>query len=50
MEEILKRAIVNTYEFDCNPHHKFRDMMYYLDYHNFKTPKLESLIISNEIK
>lgn len=50
MEKILKRAIVNTYEFDCNPHHKFRDMMYYLDYHNFITPKLESLIISNEIK
>lgn len=50
MEEILKGAIINTYKHDCNPHYKFRDMMYYLDYHNFKTPKLESLIVNNEVR
>lgn len=50
INEVLKKAIINTYKYDCNPHYKFRDMMYYLDYHNFKTPKLESLIVNNEVK
>ncbi len=49
IEEVLKKAIINTYKYDSTPHYKFRDMMYYLDYHNFKTPKLESLILNDEV-
>lgn len=50
IDELLKTAIINTHKNDCNPHYKFRDMMYYLDFHNFKTPRLEDLLINNEVR
>jgi hypothetical protein len=47
-EEVLKSAITNIYRLNCNPHGRFRDMRYFLDFHNFKSPKLE-ILIANEI-
>lgn len=46
----LENAIINIYDLDCNPHLKFRDMRYYLDFNNFDSPKLEELIIDKKIK
>ena len=50
LELKLEDAIINIYKLDCNPHMKFRDMRYYLDFNNFNSPKLESLIIDKKIK
>ena len=46
----LEKAIIKIYELECNPHYKFRDMIYYLDFNNFNSPKLEKLIIDKKIK
>lgn len=50
LETKLEKAIIKIYELECNPHYKFRDMRYYLDFNNFQTPKLEALIIDKQIK
>ena len=50
IEEILKIAIFNMDKHQCMRHFKFRDMLYYLDFHGFKAKKLEKLIISKEIR
>ncbi|WP_333430669.1 hypothetical protein [Microcoleus sp. MON2_D5] len=47
-EEALKSAIINIHRLDCNPHGRFRDLRYFLDFHNFKSPKLE-ILIANEV-
>lgn len=47
-EEALKSAIINIHRLDCNPHGRFRDLQYFLDFHNFKSPKLE-ILIANEV-
>lgn len=49
-EKILKSAIVNIHRLDCSPHGRFRDMRYFLDFHNFKSPKLEILIANETIR
>jgi hypothetical protein len=48
--EILKSAILNTQRLECNMDPKFRDTMYFLDFHGFQTPKLEKLIESGVIR
>jgi hypothetical protein len=50
LELKLENAIIEIYLLDCNPHVKYRDMRYYLDYNNFDSPKLESLIIEKKIE
>lgn len=47
-EEVLKLAIINIHRLDCNPHRRFRELRYFLDFHNFKSPKLE-ILIANEV-
>lgn len=49
-EEVLKLAITNICRLDCNPHERFRDMRYFLDFHNFKSPKLEILIANETVR
>lgn len=49
-EEVLKSAITNIHRLDCNPHGRFRDMRYFLDFHNFKSPKLEILIANKTVR
>lgn len=48
--DMLEVAFIRITELDCNPHLKFKDMLYFLDFHNFDTPRIEALIISNKIK
>lgn len=50
LEDELKTSIVNIHRMGCNPHSRFRDMRYFLEFHNFESPKLEALIISKEIR
>jgi len=50
IEDKLKTAIINIHKLDCNPHSRFRDMIYFLEFHDFNVPKLESLILNNKIK
>jgi|GEM_PF-4678592 len=50
LELKLENAIITIYELDCNPHMKFRDMRYHLDFNNFDSPKLENLIIQKRIR
>ncbi|MEZ2302239.1 MAG: hypothetical protein ACBR13_10795 [Microcoleus sp.] len=49
-EEALKSAIINIHRLDCNPHGRFRDLRYFLDFHNFKSPKLEILIANKVVR
>jgi hypothetical protein len=49
-EVVLKLAITNIHRLDCNPHGRFRDMRYFLDFHNFKSPKLEILIANETVR
>jgi hypothetical protein len=46
----LENAILEIHLLNCNRHFKFRDMRYYLDFNNFDSPKLESLILEKKIK
>lgn len=48
--KMLEDALIKIVELDCNPHLKFRDLRYFLDFHNYDSPKLESLIIDKKIK
>lgn len=48
--KMLEDTFIKIVELDCNPHLKFRDMRYFLDFHNFDSPKLESLIMAKKIK
>lgn len=47
---VLKQAILNSYTLECNIDLKFRDTMYFLNFHGFETPKLENLIESGVIR
>ena len=49
-EVVLKSAITNIHRLNCNPHGRFRDMRYFLDFHNFKSPKLEILIANETVR
>jgi hypothetical protein len=49
-EEVLKSAIINIHRLDCNPNGRFRDMLYFLDFHDFKSPKLEMLIANKAVR
>jgi hypothetical protein len=48
-EEVLRSAITNIHRLNCNPHERFKDMRYFLDFHNFKLPKLEILIANDTL-
>lgn len=48
--ETLKKAILNTHKLQCNIDLRFRDTMYFLDFHGFETPKLEELIENGEVR
>ncbi|WP_421869601.1 hypothetical protein [Motiliproteus sp.] len=50
LSEMLKQAILNTHALECNIDFKFRDTMYFLEFHGFETPKLEALIKSGDIR
>ena len=49
-EELLRSAIVNIHKMDCNPYSKFRDMHYFLNFHNIESPKLEALIANSVVR
>lgn len=50
LSEMLKQAILNAHTLECNIDLKFRDTMYFLEFHGFETPKLEALIQSGDIR
>ncbi|WP_373034237.1 hypothetical protein [Sulfurovum sp.] len=50
LNALLEKAIINTHKLECNIDEKFRDTMYFLDFHGFETPKLELLIESGDIR
>ena len=50
LNEKLETAIINIHKFDCNYHLHFRDMRYFLDFNEFDSPKLESLIINKKVR
>jgi len=50
IENKLKTAIVNIHRLNCNPRSRFRDTQYFLNFHNFESPKLEALLINEIIR
>ena len=50
LENKLKTAIVNIDRLDCNSHSRFRNTRYFLNFHNFDSPKLEALLINEIIR
>jgi hypothetical protein len=50
LSSMLKQAILNTHTLECNIDLRFRDTMYFLDFHGFETIKFENLIESGEIR
>jgi hypothetical protein len=50
IKESLRQTIIKINSLGYNPHFKFRDLRYFLEFHNYDSPKLEELIIAGEIK
>ena len=48
--EKITQVFISTKENDDTSDIKFRDLIYYLDFHGFKTEKLESLVSSDVLR